>query len=144
MIEHEKTGQVHQQITDGIIDCRGMAQGAAGDHAKHQVAGMGNARISQQTFDVVLDQGRQVTDGHGSDGQNSQRPSQLADVNTGQADQPQQQNDRADFRQGGNKGGGFVGGALVDIRGPEMHGEQGKLVEKSAQQQDHPDHSQGL
>ena len=57
-----------------------------------------------------------------------------------QGQKADKQGHRADVRNGGDERRGFVGGALIDVRHPEMHGKGGQLEEKAAEDQDHGHH----
>ena len=56
-------------------------------------------------------------------------------VRRGQGDEADQDGDGADLGQRGDQAGGFVGGALIDVRGPEVEGEDGQLVVEAAEGQ---------
>ena len=56
-------------------------------------------------------------------------------VGRSQRDEADQDGDGADLGQRGDEARGFVGGALIDVGGPEVEGEHGQLVVKAAKGQ---------
>ena len=70
-----KTQQRHEQVGDEIKR-NGLSRER--DDADEQIAGVGNARISEETFQVILGKGRQVSVNQGEQGDRNQQPLRFA------------------------------------------------------------------
>ena len=82
-----------------------------------------------------LHQGHQVAVEHRGHGENPEKGGDGVAVGSRQRGETNQNRHGADLGQRGDQAGGFIRGALIDIRRPEMEGEDRQLVEEAAESQ---------
>ena len=97
---------------------------------------MGDGRVGQHAFEIFLNNGHQIAQGHGDDGQEDQDLGEVIAVGGAQGGKPQQNGHGRDLGGSGDIGHQLVGAALIDIRGPEVDGEGGQFEEKTGQGQE--------
>ncbi len=96
---------------------------------------MGNARIGEQAFKVLLNDGRQVPKGHGAYGEGDQRLHEIGAV-ASQRRHAHDDGDRCHLGSRGDVSGHLIGRTLVDVRRPVMEGKDRQFEEEPAQSED--------
>jgi hypothetical protein len=80
---------------------------------------VGDGGVCQDTLDIILKKGQQVTDEHGSYGYGGKREKEgAAGLNVTRRKKPKQNRDHSTFGDGGHKGGNRGRRALVNIGRP--------------------------
>ena len=126
-----------------VEDGGGIALGAHAQDADQDVAGLGDAGVGEHPLQVLLGDGREIPDGHGQDRKRHEDVGEVGAALLACGGQADQHGHRADFRGGGDEGRRLMGGALVDVGGPDVEREDGELEEKPAQGEQEADLDQG-
>ena len=122
---HDEEGkQGHEQIGGEVEDDGGAGEGCAdGDDAEEEVAGVADAGVGEEAFEVGLREGGEVAEDHGGSGDHGEKRKdfflQGGDNEEG-LDDAEEDDEAGGFRGDGEEGGDRSGRALVDVRNPEL------------------------